>query len=75
VASVVGMGVGNFVDLAFAAFVFAAFATLTSVGSCVFDDFGAHACAKLNRIVARIQITRVVLIFIVPVKVKGWREG
>jgi hypothetical protein len=65
----VGTGVGYFVDLAFGPFV--AFPAFTAVGTFVFDDFGALACAKLSKVITRMGTTSLVMIFIVPVM--GWR--
>ena len=69
----VGTGVGDLVDLALARFgdlVDLALGTFTAVGPLlVFDDFRVLACAELNKVVARMQLTRVrvVPIFIVSV--------
>ena len=57
-------------------FSLAAFATVGPL--LVFDDFGTFACAELNKVVARMQMTRVrvVPIFIVSVWVgERDREG
>ena len=78
----VGTGVGDFLDLALVArgdLVDLALGTFTAVGPLlVFDAFRVLACAELNKVVARMQLTRVrvVPIFIVSVWVgERDREG
>ena len=78
----VGTGVGDLVDLALAArgdLVDLALGTFATVGPLlVFDDFRVLACAELNKVVARMQMTRVrvVPIFIVSLWVgERDREG
>jgi hypothetical protein len=74
----VGTGIGDLVDLALSARFgdLVALAAFTAVGLLlVFDDFGAHACAKLNIKIARMARSLVMLI-IMPVWVgERDREG
>jgi len=79
---VVGTGVGDLVDLSLAGrlgdLVDLAFAAFATVGPFVIDDFRVLACAESNKVVARMQMTRVrvVPIFIVSVWVgERDREG
>ena len=82
--NVVGMGVvgmGDLVDLPLAGpfgdLVDLALAAFATVGPFVLDDFGAHACAESNKVVARMPMASSLVKFIImPVWVgERDREG